>query len=133
MKRKNKSVQHARALPEHIVGGGHSLLQSKAIAEGLYKPGEGSVLDGGSILGTDRADRSLQLHTHNKSISPRAPAPAGVKFLHKKPAVDAENYSPVKTDVSLDLMRQATTEKTEKAPKSSAKQQVRKAPTHFNR
>ena len=108
MKRKNKSVQHARALPEHIVGGGHSLLQSKAIAEGVFKPGESTFLDGGSILGTERGDRSLQLQ--NNSRSPRGGA--AVKFLHKRPTVDADNYSPVKGEASLDLSRQTTTEKT---------------------
>ena len=108
MKRKNKSVQHARALPEHVVGGGHSLLQSKGIAEGVFKPGESTFLDGGSILGTDRGDRSLQIH--NKSISPRREG--AVKFLHKRPTVDAENYSPVKMEASLDISRQTTTEKT---------------------
>jgi len=81
----------------------------------VFKAGESTFLEGASILGTERGDRSLQLQ--NKSVSPRGPA---VKFLHKRPTVDAENYSPVKAEGSLDISRQTTTEKMQKlntAPK----------------
>ena len=37
MKRKNKSVAHARAIPNNLIGGNQTLITSRLMQEGIYK------------------------------------------------------------------------------------------------
>ena len=62
MKRRNKSVQHARATPTQVIGGGQSVM-TKAIAEAAFANGSVSIAHGhDSIMESSKASARRMDH-----------------------------------------------------------------------
>ncbi len=72
MKRRNKSVQHARATPSQVVGGGQSVM-TKAIAEAAYANGSISIAQGQDSMMDSSKTTTRRIDHHLEPFIDRKP------------------------------------------------------------